>query len=81
MDNMKPYRTRGYEIFKLPRRHPEAQRPALPSLSVSVTYAQTGSSTKSDELGMWAMQERAYEKQGEQYLLIKSPPPQARAAH
>ena len=42
--------------------------------SVSVTYAQTGGSTKSNELGMRAMQERAYEKRGEQYLLIKSPP-------
>ena len=42
--------------------------------SVSVTYAQTGSSTKSNELGMRAMQERAYEKRGEHYLLIKSPP-------
>jgi len=42
--------------------------------SVSVTYAQTGSSTKSNELGMRPMQERAYEKRGEQYLLIKSPP-------
>ena len=42
--------------------------------SVSVTYAQNGSSTKSNELGMRAMQERAYEKRGEQYLLIKSPP-------
>ena len=42
--------------------------------SVSVTYAQNGSSTKSNELGMRQMQERAYEKRGEQYLLIKSPP-------
>ncbi len=42
--------------------------------SVSVTYAQNGSSTKSNELGMRAMQERAFEKRGEQYLLIKSPP-------
>ncbi|MAM93238.1 DEAD/DEAH box helicase [Parvibaculum sp.] len=42
--------------------------------SVSVSYAQTGSSTKSNELGMRPMQERAYEKRGEQYLLIKSPP-------
>ena len=42
--------------------------------SVSVTYEQTGSSTKSNELGMRPMQERAYEKRGEQYLLIKSPP-------
>ena len=42
--------------------------------SVSVSYAQTGSSTKSNELGMRPMQERAYEKRGEPYLLIKSPP-------
>jgi len=42
--------------------------------SVSVSYAQNGSSTKSNELGMRPMQERAYEKRGEQYLLIKSPP-------
>ena len=42
--------------------------------SVSVTYAGNGSSTKSNELGMRAMQERAYERRGEQYLLIKSPP-------
>lgn len=42
--------------------------------SISVSYAQTGSSTKSNELGMRQMQERAYEKRGEQYLLIKSPP-------
>lgn len=42
--------------------------------SVSVTYASNGSSTKSNELGMRPMQERAFEKRGEQYLLIKSPP-------
>ena len=42
--------------------------------SVSVKYAANDSSTKSNELGMRAMQERAYEKRGEQYLLIKSPP-------
>lgn len=42
--------------------------------SVTVTYAQTGGSTRSNEFGMRAMQERAYEKRGEQYLLIKSPP-------
>jgi len=45
---------------------------SVPSLSVS--YAQTGASTKSNALGMRPMQERAYEKRGEQYLLIKSPP-------
>ena len=42
--------------------------------SVSVTYTCNGMSTKSNELGMRVMQERAYEKRGEQYLLIKSPP-------
>ncbi len=42
--------------------------------SVSVSYACNGTSTKADELGMRPMQERAYEKRGEQYLLIKSPP-------
>ena len=42
--------------------------------SVSVTYASNGSSTRPNELGMRAMQERAYDKRGEQYLLIKSPP-------
>jgi superfamily II DNA or RNA helicase len=41
---------------------------------VSVIYAQDGSSTRSNALGMRAMQERAYQKRGEQYLLIKSPP-------
>lgn len=42
--------------------------------SVSVTYASNGASTKANALGMRPMQERAYEKRGEQYLLIKSPP-------
>jgi superfamily II DNA or RNA helicase len=42
--------------------------------TVSVTYAQSGRSTKANELGMRPMQERAYERRGEQYLLIKSPP-------
>ena len=45
---------------------------AIPS--VTVNYKSTGSSTSSNELGMRAMQERAYDKRGEQYLLIKSPP-------
>src|SRR5579863_5930298 len=48
------------------------ERKAIPS--VTVNYKSTGSSTQSNELGMRAMQERAYEKRGEQYLLIKSPP-------
>jgi len=42
--------------------------------SISVAYVQNGSSTKANALGMRPMQERAYEKRGEQYLLIKSPP-------
>lgn len=42
--------------------------------SISVSYAQSGKSTKSNALGMRPMQERAFEKRGEQYLLIKSPP-------
>jgi superfamily II DNA or RNA helicase len=42
--------------------------------SVSVTYARDGSSTRSNALGMRPMQERAWQKRGEQYLLIKSPP-------
>src|SRR5690625_836824 len=41
---------------------------------VSVTYAQSGTTMNVNELGMRPMQERAYEKRGEQYLLIKSPP-------
>ena len=45
---------------------------AIPSISVA--YSQNGSSTKANSLGMRAMQERAYERRGEQYLLIKSPP-------
>jgi hypothetical protein len=42
--------------------------------SVSITTARTGASSKANALGMRAMQERAYAKRGEQYLLIKSPP-------
>src|SRR6202012_3558582 len=48
------------------------ERKAIPT--VTVNYKSTQSSTKPNELGMRAMQERAYEKRGEQYLLIKSPP-------
>ena len=42
--------------------------------SVSITTARTGASSRANVLGMRAMQERAYAKRGEQYLLIKSPP-------
>jgi superfamily II DNA or RNA helicase len=40
----------------------------------TITLAQTGKNSKSNELGMRPMQERVFEKRGEQYLLIKSPP-------
>jgi len=49
-----------------------SESPPIPS--VSVTYARDGSSTRSNEMGMRPMQERAYQKRGESYLLIKSPP-------
>lgn len=42
--------------------------------SISMSYARNGSSTRANTLGMRPMQERAYERRGEQYLLIKSPP-------
>ena len=42
--------------------------------SVSVSYAHNGSSTRANTLGMRPMQERAYARRGEHYLLIKSPP-------
>lgn len=42
--------------------------------SISVTYGQNDRSTRPNELGMRPMQEKAYERRGEQYLLIKSPP-------
>jgi superfamily II DNA or RNA helicase len=48
------------------------QNKSIPS--VSVAYARNGASTKANALGMRPMQERAYERRGEQYLLIKSPP-------
>ena len=42
--------------------------------SVFVTYARNGASTKANALWMRPMQKRVFEKRGEQYLLIKSPP-------
>src|ERR1700674_2739198 len=45
-----------------------------PIPSISVSYARSGASTKANALGMRPMQERTYERRGEQYLLIKSPP-------
>lgn len=45
-----------------------------PIPAVSFQTARTGASSKANEMGMRPMQERAYAKRGEQYLLIKSPP-------
>lgn len=45
-----------------------------PVPGVSIATSRTGASNRPNELGMRAMQERAYERRGEQYLLIKSPP-------
>ena len=42
--------------------------------AVSFQTARTGASTNANAMGMRPMQERAYNKRGEQYLLIKSPP-------
>ena len=47
---------------------------AKPIPAVSFTTARNGASAKANEMGMRQMQERAYAKRGEQYLLIKSPP-------
>lgn len=45
-----------------------------PIPAVSFQTARTGISAKPNAMGMREMQERAYNKRGEQYLLIKSPP-------
>lgn len=45
----------------------------MPDL-VHVTYAQTGKSTSTNEMGMRAMQARAFEQRASKYLLIKAPP-------
>jgi len=42
--------------------------------SVSITTARTGHSSKANAMGMRPMQERAFGRRGEQYLLLKSPP-------
>ena len=41
---------------------------------VEVTYGQTGESQKQNEMGMRAMQARAFAERGAQYLLVKAPP-------
>ena len=42
--------------------------------AVALRTARTGASTKANEFGMRPMQERAYARRGERYVLIKSPP-------
>ncbi|MCC6277273.1 MAG: DEAD/DEAH box helicase [Oligoflexia bacterium] len=49
-------------------------KPKISVPTVTAKYACNGSSTKENGMGMRVMQERAYQKRGEQYLLIKSPP-------
>lgn len=49
-------------------------KPKITAPTVSAKYACNGSSTKANDMGMRPMQERAFQKRGEQYLLIKSPP-------
>lgn len=41
---------------------------------IEVTYNQTGSSKKTNEMGMREMQQKAYSANSAQYLLIKAPP-------
>lgn len=41
---------------------------------IDVSYAQTGESTATDNLGMREMQAQAFEQRNSQYLLIKAPP-------
>lgn len=41
---------------------------------ISVDYSGDGRSTRSNAMGMRQMQERVWQRRGEQYLLIKSPP-------
>jgi len=45
----------------------------MPNL-INVTYAQTGKSKSTNNLGMRAMQSRAYDAREAQYLLLKAPP-------
>ena len=45
----------------------------MPNL-VELNYQQTGKSSSTNEMGMRAMQARAYESRNSQYLLLKAPP-------
>ncbi len=52
-----------------------------PIPAVSFRTARTGVFSRANALRMRPMQERAYNKRGEQYLLIKSPLHQVSLAH
>ncbi|CAN7783947.1 ATP-dependent helicase [Cupriavidus necator] len=41
---------------------------------IKVTYAQSGASQSTNAMGMRAMQSRAFDERGSQYLLVKAPP-------
>ncbi len=41
---------------------------------VNITYAQTGASSNTDEMGMREMQRMAYNARNHQYILLKAPP-------
>ncbi len=45
-----------------------------PTNIVNVSYAQTGDSVRTNELGMREMQQRVWEQRDSQYLLVKAPP-------
>lgn len=45
-----------------------------PTNIVDVSYAQTGASVRTNELGMRPMQARVFEERAAQYLLVKAPP-------
>lgn len=66
--------TLGFNVRRRWRQEENLMNKSNPIPSISVTYAQDGKSTSSNAMGMRPMQERAYQKRGEQYLLIKSPP-------
>ena len=79
-----------YTKMTAPRRNPSKERKTHDRMlrtdqqqhipSVSIATARTGTSSKVNTLGMRPMQERAYARRGEQYLLIKSPPAPASRA-
>ncbi len=66
------------ELPDLIARHHErlgdSDQPRITIPSVTVKYAHNGSSMRANAMGMRPMQERVWQKRGEQYLLIKSPP-------